>query len=92
MLTYEDCVGLTDLNEEEIAAIAEHQHMPEIVAAELGCCLVHDARGESVIEWIIADDIASANRHGHPDEAQHWKQVLDRFCANHSHRMECMAA
>ncbi len=42
MLTYEDCVGLTDLTEEEIEAIAQHEHLPEIIAAELGCYLVHD--------------------------------------------------
>ena len=41
MLTYEDCVGLTDLEAEDIEAIAQHEHVPEIVAAELGCCLTH---------------------------------------------------
>ncbi|HNX49668.1 MAG TPA: hypothetical protein PKL08_05860 [Thermoanaerobaculaceae bacterium] len=43
MLTYEDCVGLTDLEEEEIEAISQHEHVPEMVAAELGCCLAHEA-------------------------------------------------
>ena len=36
MLTYQDCVGLCELSEAEIRAIAEHEHLPEVVALELG--------------------------------------------------------
>ena len=39
MLTYEDCVELSDLTEEEIEAVAQHEHLPEIVALELGSYL-----------------------------------------------------
>lgn len=60
MLTYEDCVGLTDLDEEEIEAIAQHEHVPEIVAAEMGCWLVHDPDGQLLIERIIEEDIECA--------------------------------
>lgn len=83
MLTYDDCVGLTDLEEEEIEAIAQHEHVPEIVAAELGCCLIHQAGGAIRIDQIIRDDIREAARHGHLGEATHWKQVLWRFEAAH---------
>lgn len=83
MLTYDDCVGLTDLEEEEIEAIARHEHVPEIVAAELGCCLIHQAGGAMRIDRIIRDDIGEAARHGHPDEALRWKQVLRSFEAAH---------
>ena len=41
MLSYEDCVELSDLTEEEIVAIAEHEHLPEMAALELGSYLVH---------------------------------------------------
>ena len=92
MLSYEDCVGLSDLDEEEIAAIAEHEHVPEIVAAEMGCWLVHDPKGEARIEHIIEDDIAMAKSHGHPQEARHWKEVVDHFAAQHHHTLECEAA
>ncbi len=89
MLTYEDCVGLTGLEEEEIEAIAQHEHIPEIVAAEMGCCLAHEPGGESRIVQIIRDDIAAANEHHHPQEALHWKQVLTHF--NQTHHL-CEAA
>ena len=32
MLTYKDCLKLCGLTAEEIAAIARHEHLPEIVA------------------------------------------------------------
>ena len=37
MLTYEDCVELSDLTEEEIEAVAQHEHLPEI-------CLLYTSR------------------------------------------------
>ena len=91
MLTYEDCVDLTDLDEEDIEAIAQHEHMPEIVAAELGCCLVHQPGGEMIIDRIIREDIETANRHHHPLEVMHWQAVLQRFEASH-HILERKAA
>ena len=91
MLTYEDCVGLTDLDEEEIEAIAQHEHVPEIVAAELGCCLAHQPGGDLLIDRIIRDDIAAASQHHHPLEAQHWTDVLRHFEAAH-HLLEREAA
>jgi hypothetical protein len=30
MITLEDCVGLCRLTEEEVLALAEHEHLPEI--------------------------------------------------------------
>jgi len=36
MLTREDCLALCELSEDEVAAIAEHEHVPEIVAMEMG--------------------------------------------------------
>jgi hypothetical protein len=32
MLTYDDCLALSGLTTEEVAAIAAHEHVPEIVA------------------------------------------------------------
>ena len=33
MITLEDCLAFCGLTEEEVLAIAEHEHMPEIAAA-----------------------------------------------------------
>ena len=33
MITLEDCIGMCGLTEEEVLAIAEHEHLPEVAAA-----------------------------------------------------------
>jgi hypothetical protein len=33
MISLEDCIAMSGLNEQEIMAIAEHEHVPEIAAA-----------------------------------------------------------
>jgi hypothetical protein len=35
MITLEDCIGFCGLTEEEVLAIAEHEHLPEIAATAL---------------------------------------------------------
>jgi hypothetical protein len=83
MLTYEDCVGLSDLTEDEIEAIAEHEHIPEIVAAELGSYLVHSDDGVPKIRRIILDDIESAEKKGDVEHAITLKLVLKHFVDTH---------
>jgi hypothetical protein len=85
MLTYEDCVALCGLSDEEIAAIAEHEHVPEIVAASMAQYLVHMPSGERCIRRIIIDDIAQAKRHGDGGRADHLMLVLKHFVATHPH-------
>ena len=64
MLTLTDCFALTELTPEEIDAIAEHEHVPEIVAVELGDYLVHTVDGQKRIKRMIEDDIAAAQERG----------------------------
>ena len=35
MITYEDCLGVAELSEAEVQAIAEHEHLPGMIALEL---------------------------------------------------------
>lgn len=79
MLSYQDCVELSDLTEEEIEAIAQHEHLPEMAALELGSYLVHTAEGVPMIKRIILDDIEEERRRGHEDKALGLKLVLKRF-------------
>lgn len=60
MLSYEDCIGLCELTEEEVAAIAAHEHIPAIVAAELGNYLLHSPDGIPLLKKMIRDDIEEA--------------------------------
>lgn len=83
MLTYQDCVGMSDLTEEEIDAIAEHEHIPRIVAIEVGHCLVHDEPGIPCIHRIILEDIAMAERRGDTEHVLVLKHALAHFVRAH---------
>ena len=83
MLTLEDCLGLCELNEQEVLAIAHHEHIPEIVAVELGNYLVHTPEGELRIKAIIRDDIAEACTRGDRACELALKLVLRNFVLQH---------
>ena len=83
MLTYDDCLGMCDLTEEEIDAIASHEHLPRMLAVELGNYLIHCSDGEPRIKQIIIDDIEQAVRQGHHTRAVHLKLVLKHFIDTH---------
>jgi hypothetical protein len=88
MLTFEDCIALSELTDEEIAAIAEHEHLPMIVAAELGNYLIHCADGVPRIKRIIADDIIAADRRGNHRHALALKLVLRHFVEHHAAQVQ----
>lgn len=83
MLTYEDCVALSDLTPEEIDAISEHEHIPAVVAAELGNYLLHTEDGIPVLKSMILDDIAAARACGNWQHALELRLVLRHFVRTH---------
>ena len=83
MLSLEDCLALCDLSEEEVLAIAHHEHLPEIAAAELGNYLVHTPEGEMRIKAIIRDDIAEARAGGDRLRELALKLMLRNFVLQH---------
>ena len=64
MITLEDCVGMCGLTEEEVLAIAEHEHLPEIAAAALAEYLLSQAHGDEKIRDMIVEDIRLAEHNG----------------------------
>lgn len=83
MLTYEDCLELAELTEEEVESIAEHEHIPEIVALEYGHYLIASPEGLPMLKRIILDDIQEQRRRGHHEKALHLKLVLRHFVQTH---------
>ncbi len=83
MLSYQDCVELSDLTEDEIEAIAEHERLPEIAALEMGSYLVHTEEGVPMIKRIILDDIEEERRRGHQQKVLQLKLVLKHFIETH---------
>lgn len=72
MLTLRDCLDLADLTEDEIAAIAQHENIPAIVALELGHQLLRTPEDAQRVRQFIIDDIAAA-------QARHSCDRCDRF-------------
>lgn len=83
MLTYEECVSYADLTPDEVAAIAEHEHVPDMVACELGDNLVRNHDGLCQIRRFMEEDIAHAQSIRHFAHARHLSRVLDNFASHH---------
>lgn len=84
MLTLEDCIGLSGLDEEEILAIAEHEHIPEMAALEMGNYLCHTPAGERRIRRMIVDDIHAARARGDTRHAAVLKTALEHYVSEHN--------
>ena len=84
MLTREDCLALCELDADVVDTIAEHEHIPEIIAAELGCYLVHTPDGERRIRRIILDDIDAARAAGNEEKAR--RLLLSLLAFTHDHQ------
>ena len=83
MITLEDCLGFCDLTEEEVLAIAEHEHMPEIAAIAYGEYLLHKEHGTQAICRMIVDDIRAAQLRNDRAHVQTLLHVLHHFIRAH---------
>jgi len=82
-LTFQDCIGLCDLSEAEVQAIADHEHIPAIAAVELGDYLVKTPQGEQRVKAMIRDDIAAAAASGDRLRALALKSILRDYILKH---------
>ena len=83
MLTFEDCLAFCNLSEAEVAAIAEHEHIPEIMAIEYGDYLIRSPDGEQHIRRIIIDDIEHSKAKGNLRHVEELESVLKHFVLTH---------
>lgn len=66
-----DICGLCGLDLEQIEAVGEHEHLPDVAAAALAAYLLHRNHGLDQIRDMIVDDIKLAleqNRRAHANE------------------------
>ena len=83
MITLDDCVGMCGLGAAEIAAISEHEHVPEIAAAALASYLLHRAGGADRIREMLIDDVRVAVRAGRISHAAELLSCLRHFLEQH---------
>ena len=86
MLTIQDCIDLCGLDEDEIEAIAQHEHLPDIAAAELAAYLVHCDDGVPRIRRMIEDDMETARRRHDLKSVERYRSILKHFIATHPDR------
>lgn len=84
MLTWTDCVDLSELSEDEIDAIAQHEHVPEMIALEMGNYLIHTPAGERRVKAMIRDDIRLAESEGKADRVAMLRLVLRHYLEHHA--------
>jgi hypothetical protein len=82
-ITREDIIGMSGLTEAEVAAIAEHEHVPEVIAAALADYLLHHEKGAATIRRMIKDDIRGAIGRGDTAGASLLVAVLHHFVTEH---------
>ena len=78
MITLQDCIGFCGLKKSEVLAIAEHEHVPEIVAAGLASYLLKREHGVDGVRHMIIEDIRSAHERG---DLRHVHELL--VCLKH---------
>jgi archaeosine-15-forming tRNA-guanine transglycosylase len=83
MITLEDCVAFCGLTEEEVLAIAEHEHMPEIAAAAFAEYLTNQEHGTGKIRDMIVDDIRAAQARNDKEHVLTLLHVLHHFLRTH---------
>lgn len=69
MLTLNDCVELSDLDIDEVLAIAHHEHLPEIVALEKAHAFLKEQWGAPAVRQMVMDEVRRCAHGGDCSEA-----------------------
>lgn len=83
MLTYEDCLYVTGIDQEEVDAIEEYEHSGRMSALAECDFLLHSDGGVKRIRTMIVDDIRHAQQCGNVQHARELRRVLTRFNKHH---------
>lgn len=83
MIEMNDIIALSGLSEDEINAIAEHEHLPSVNAAALAHYMMEQHNGSAQVHDMICDDIRAAL---HKHDLAHAKDLyatLKQFLEEH---------
>jgi hypothetical protein len=83
MISMEDCVAFSGLSEDEVLAIAEHEHVPEAVACGLAQYLSQSDGGRERVRDMIIEDIRTAQTSGNTQHVRELLHVLHHFLRAH---------
>jgi hypothetical protein len=83
VLSLRDCVDLCGLSDDELTVIAEHEHVPTIVAAEIGNELLGTAKGLYKLHTLFLDSLEQAARGAQRDKERRIGEIYARFRAQY---------
>lgn len=83
MLTIQDCLDYCDLTPEEVDLFAEHERLPQEIAAPIVCSLVQTEEGVALICSCLTDIVSDAINTGAIDKAEHVLHVYAQFRTAH---------
>lgn len=83
MINENDIIDMACLTRAEIDAIAEHEHVGAIEAAEIGEYMMHHHHGPQVVQRMICDDIRGALYADDLARARSLYSTLKQFLAEH---------
>ncbi len=83
MINENDILDMTCLTRAQIAAIAEHEHIDAVSAAEMGEYLMHIHHGPQKVQAMICEDIADALHKADLPRARSLYVALKSFVAEH---------
>ncbi|ADZ71415.1 hypothetical protein [Polymorphum gilvum] len=88
MISLQDCIDMCGLDEAEILALAEHEHIPEIAATALAAYLMHLPHGADRVKEMIEDDIRDALQRGDREHAKDLFMALRHFLKEHRDELD----
>ena len=86
MITIQDLIEFSELSEEEIEAIAEHDHEHLVISLAHGEEMVHCEEGICTLQKYIIDDIEQAKLKGDKKRVRELKHTYKVFIQMHQTR------
>lgn len=83
MLSIQDVIDYCDLDQGEIEAIAEHEHIPITIAAEMGDVLLCTPDGVCRLHSMIVDNMQHALDSGHYQHVKDLAQTYEHLQRTH---------
>ncbi len=85
MLSLRDFIDMCDLTDEEVAAIADEENLPPIVAAQVGSMLLRSEGGVAHLRGLLMNRAERAARRGDLETAAHRRRAYEEFRARCPH-------
>lgn len=83
MLSLQDVLDYCDLDRGEIEAIAEHEHIPVTIAAEMGEHLLCTPEGVCRVHAMVLENLQQALEQGHFERAQDLATTYEHLKRSH---------